>query len=104
MAPSQCVKCYSNDATEHKENTQRTEKAVMKADRNDGKLLPMRQTGQLICHLLKHDLLPVHVSLAEINGTLRTGNNSELANIVTEDIDCPETIQLRASSSTDKPL
>ena len=29
----------------------------------------------------------------------RTGNKSELANVVTEDIDCPETIQLHATSS-----
>ena len=49
--------------------------------------------------VLKHELLPVHVSLAEMNGTLRTGNKSELANVVTEDIDCPEIIQLHATSS-----
>ena len=49
--------------------------------------------------VLKHELLPVPVSLAEMNGTLRTGNKSELANAVTEDIDCPETIQLHATSS-----
>ena len=49
--------------------------------------------------VLKHELLPVPVSLAEINGTLRTGNKSELANVVTEDIDCPETIKLHATSS-----
>ncbi len=34
-----------------------------------------------------------------MNGTLRTGNKSELANVVTEYIDCPETIQLHATSS-----
>ena len=49
--------------------------------------------------VLKHKLLPVPVSLAEMNGTLRTGNKSELANVVTGDIDCPETIQLHATSS-----
>ena len=48
---------------------------------------------------MKHELLPVHVSLAEMNGTLRPGNKSELANVVTEDIDCPATIQLHATSS-----
>ena len=48
--------------------------------------------------VLKHELLLVPVSLAETNGTLRTGNKSELANVVTEDIDCPETIQLHATS------
>ena len=49
--------------------------------------------------VLKHELLPVPVSLAEMNGTLRTGNKSELANVVTKDIDCPDTIQLHATSS-----
>ena len=60
----------------------------------------MRRAGQLICHLyFKHELLPVPVSLGEMNDALRPGNNSELANVVTEDIDCPETIQLHATSS-----
>ena len=49
--------------------------------------------------VLKHELLPVTVSLAEMNGTLSTRNKSELGNIVREDIDCPETIQLHATSS-----
>ena len=48
---------------------------------------------------MKHQLLPVHVSLAEMNGTLRIGNKSERVNVVTEDIDCPETIQVHATSS-----
>ena len=60
----------------------------------------MMRAGQLICHLyFKHELLPVPVSLGEMNDALRPGNNSELANVVTEDIDCPETIQLHATSS-----
>ena len=59
----------------------------------------MRQAGQLIFYVLKHELLPVPVSLVEMNDALRPGNNSELANVVTEDIDCPETIQYHATSS-----
>ena len=50
-------------------------------------------------YVLKHELLPVPVSLIEMNDALRPGNNSELANIMTEDIDCPETIQRHATSS-----
>ena len=42
--------------------------------------------------------LSVPVSLSEKNGTLRTGNKSELAN-VTENIDCAEIIQLHATPS-----
>ena len=34
-----------------------------------------------------------------MNDALRPGNNSELANVVTEDKGCPETIQLDATSS-----
>ena len=34
-----------------------------------------------------------------MNDALRHGNNSELANVVTKDIYCPETIQLHATSS-----
>ena len=49
--------------------------------------------------VLKHELLPVPISLAKMNSTLRTGNKSELANVVTRDIYCPETIQLHATSS-----
>ncbi len=67
-----------------KHTKERDQKADMKADRN---IIP------------NHEILPVPVSLAEMNGTLRTGNKSELANVGTEDIDCPETIQLHATSS-----
>ena len=49
--------------------------------------------------VLKHERLPLPVSLAEMNDAQRPGNNSELANVVTEDIDCPETIQRHATSS-----
>ena len=35
--------------------------------------------------LLKHELIPVPVSLAEVNCTLLTGNNLELAHVVPED-------------------
>ena len=49
--------------------------------------------------VLKHELLPVPISLAEMNGTLRTGNKSVLVNKLTEDIDCPEAIELPDMSS-----
>ena len=37
--------------------------------------------------VLKHEL-PVHISLAIMNGTVRTGNKSELANVMTKYIYC----------------
>ena len=49
--------------------------------------------------ILKHELLPVLVSLAEMNGTLRTGNKSVLVDMVTKHIVYPEAIELHESSS-----
>ena len=75
---------------------------AMKTDRNVlRRLITSYEAGRSVdlSSVLKHELLPVPVSLAEMNGTLRTGNKSELANVVTEDIDCPETIKLDATSS-----
>ena len=40
--------------------------------------------------ILKHELMPVPVSLAEKDGTLRTGNKSILADCLTDGIPCPE--------------
>ena len=74
----------------------------MKADRNVlRRPITSHDAGRSVdlSSVLKHELLPVPVSLAEMNGPLRTGNKSELANVVTEEIDCPETIQLHATSS-----
>ena len=85
-----------------KHTKDRDQKTVMKADRNVlRRLITSYEAGRSVdlSSVLKHELLPVPVSLAEINGTLRTGNKSELVNIVTEYIDCPETIQLHATSS-----
>ena len=51
----------------------------------------MREVVQLTGRpVLKHKLLPVPISLAEINGTLCTGNKSVLVNKLTQDIVCPE--------------
>ena len=83
-------------------HTTRDQKTVMKTDRNVlRRLITSYEAGRSVdlSSVLKHEPLPVPVSLAEINGTLRTGNKSELANVVTEDIDCPEIIQLHATSS-----
>ena len=73
----------------------------MKADRNVLRLITSYEAGRSVdlSSVLKHELLPVTVSLAEMNGALRTRNKSELANVVTKAIDCPETIQLHATSS-----
>ena len=76
-----------------KHTKDRDQKTVMKADRNViRRLITSYEAGRSVdlSSVLKHELLPVPVSLAEMNGTLCT---------VTGDIDCPETIQLHATSS-----
>jgi len=47
----------------------------------------------------KYELMSVLISLAEMNGTFRTGNKSLLADKLTEGITCPEDIELHESSS-----
>ena len=73
----------------------------MKADRNVLRLITSYEAGRSVdlSSVLKHELLPVTVSLAEMNIPLRTRNKSELANAMTEDIYCTVTIQLHATSS-----
>ena len=85
-----------------KRTKDRDQKTVIKADRNVlRRLITSYEAGRSVdlSSALKHELLPVPVSLDEMNGTLRTGNKSELANVVTEDIDCRGSIQLHATSS-----
>jgi len=85
-----------------KHTKDKDKKIVLKTDRNVlRRLITAYEAGRPV-HLqsvLKHELLPVPVSLAEMNGALRTGNKSLLANVITEDIDCPETIQIHDTST-----
>ena len=85
-----------------KHTKDRDQNTVMKADINVfRRLITSYEAGRSVdlSSVLKHELRPVPVSLAEMNGTLCTGNKSELANVLTEDIDSPETIQLHATPS-----
>ena len=65
------------------------------------RLLTSYEAGRLVGSptVLKQELLPVPISLAEMNGTLRPGNKLEFANVVTGDTACPEMIQHHATSS-----
>ena len=49
--------------------------------------------------VLKNEILPAPLSIAEMNGTLRTGNKSALANVITERINCHEAIERHETSS-----
>lgn len=48
--------------------------------------------------VLKYELMPVPVVLAEMNGSLRTGQKSILADVITSRMNCPFRIELRGSS------
>ena len=85
-----------------KQTKERDKKEVLKADRNILRRLVTAYKARRSVDLpsiLKHELLPVPISLAEMNGALRSGNKALLAEVMTEGIDCPETIQLHDTSS-----
>lgn len=85
-----------------KQTKEKDKKEVLKADRNILQCLitayePNRPVD--LRSILKHELLPVPVSLVEINGNLRSGNKAVLADVITEGIECPEGIELHDTSS-----
>ena len=45
--------------------------------------------------VLKYELMPVPVALAEMNGSLRTGQKSVLADVITSGMNCPSEIELQ---------
>ncbi|KAJ8868589.1 hypothetical protein PR048_030127 [Dryococelus australis] len=77
-------------------------KTILKADRNVLQcLITAYEAGRPVGmpNVLKHERLPVPLSLMEMNGTLCTGNKYILTDLITEGISCPETIQLHETSS-----
>jgi hypothetical protein len=74
---------------------------VMKADRSVlHRLVVAYQAGRQvdIDHLLEHELMPVPVAIAEMNGTLKTGNKALLVEELTTGIDCPQSVMLEGTS------
>ncbi len=85
-----------------KDTRSKDQKQVTKADRSVlQRLITAFEAGRPVNmpQILQHELMPVPLSIAELNGTLRTGNKSVLADLITEGIDCPETIELHDNSS-----
>ena len=85
-----------------KDTNDKNKRNILKADRNVlQRIVTAYEAGRPVdlSTVLKHELLPVPLALAEMNGTLRTGNKSVLAEKLTEDIVCPEAIELHDSSS-----
>jgi len=85
-----------------KDSTDKEKKTILKADRN---ILHRFVTVYEAVYpddlggILKYELMPVPISLVEMNGTLRTGNKSVLlADKLTDGITCPDDIELHESS------
>jgi len=85
-----------------KDSKAKETKIIFKADRNVlQRLVTAYEAGRPVDlpAVLKHELLPVPISIAEMNGALRTGNKSVLVEKLTKDITCPEAIELHDTSS-----
>ena len=84
------------------DSKEKDKKTIFKADRNIlQRLVTSYEAGRSVDlpAILKHELMLVPVSLTEMNGALRDGNKSMLADILTEGIVCPKNINLHAESS-----
>ncbi len=84
-----------------KSSKEKDKATILRADRNVlQRLIIAYEAGRKVdLHsVLKHELMPVPVALAEMNGCLRTGQKSVLADILKSGINCPSEIQLRGSS------
>ena len=82
--------------------TSSEKKKILNADRSIlYRLVTAYEAGREVdlSAILQHELMPVPVSLAEINGTIRTGNKSILVDVLTENIKCPESITLEGRSA-----
>lgn len=77
-----------------KDSKDKDKKTILKADRNVLRLVMAYEAGCSVDlrSILKYELLPVPVSLVEMNGTLLTGNKSVLADELVKNIVCPESI------------
>ncbi len=75
---------------------------VVKADRNLLQcLITAFEAGSVVDmpSILKHELMPVPLSLTEMDGSLRTGNKSVLVDIITKAIACPDKLDLQGQRS-----
>ena len=81
-----------------KASKEKDKNTIFRADRSVlQRLLIACQAGREVDLLtvLSHELMPVPVSLAETNGKLRTGQKAVLANVLTNDTECPKQIELQ---------
>jgi hypothetical protein len=74
---------------------------ILRADRNVlHRLIVAYEAGRSVDlqSVLKYELMPVPVALAEMNTSLRTGQKSVLADIVAQGIECPSQIEFQGRS------
>lgn len=93
---------FENLYNVEQQSMKNNKRIVMKADKNVlQRLVTSYAAGRAVDldNILKHELVPVPVALAEMNGSLKTGNKSMLADILTSDIECPATIDLDGRSA-----
>lgn len=77
-------------------------KKVVEADRDVlRRLIVAYETGRQIDlpSILKHELLSVPLSLAELDGTLRLSKKASVLKIVTKGVECPNTIAIDRDTS-----
>ncbi len=75
--------------------TGKEKEKIIRADRFVfQRLLTAYEAGRSINlpEILKHELLPVPVSLAEMNSNLLTGSKAILVQAITESISCPSSL------------
>lgn len=84
-----------------KSSKEKDKTKILRADRNVlQRLIVAYEAGRTVdlYSVLSHELMPVPVALAEMNGNLRSGQKSVLADILTSGTNCPSEIQLQGSS------
>ena len=79
----------------------RDKEVTIKADRNILlRLIVAYDAGGVVDlpRILRHEFMPVPVAPAELNGDLRGGNKSVIADVMTSDIKCPTQVTLDGTS------
>ena len=76
--------------------------SIVKVDRNVMKrLITAYEAGRDVnlAEVLQHELMPVPVSIAELNGNLKSGTKANLGDVLLKGIECPESVTLCSPSS-----
>jgi hypothetical protein len=85
-----------------KGETSTEKKKILTVDRNVlHRLITAYEAGREVNmqDILKHELMPVPVSIVETNQTLRSGNKSVLAEVLTKEVTCPAAVTLVGDSA-----